>query len=526
MQDTHEVPAPRQMLAGLLVFLAFVLLCFFYGAASNVVVFLAAVAALMTGVSFVGTSALADGLRRYPAISSLLALFFFALAVSYQWSLSKDSSFLPSWTLALVPITFLLVRALGSWRSRVYVIVSLTVLGFALISLWNLLLHNEIAGLPLTDRNNYGSFLYLTLIPWMYVYLRRQAEGGVNNWPLHITAYTAAFVMFMATFATQSRTAVVIVFVALVLFLTLTLLSRKSVIPVLGFGILGIAAFFLAASFVSVQTSYGTQSLGAGTSVRLLLMDAALSIYRDNPLTGAGVFVFPLVYRTIREPMDNDSYGSFVHNDYLQFLAEGGPLLVSALVLFSLATVWRFAGALLPLRASVPLALPGSSFGVVIALGGILAHALVNFVMYTPVLALLVGLNAALIDWQAPSAITQRSLKSLRLVVIGTLVWGWLCLGYLGWTLCRPGFFRVRWAYRLPSDSIARRNRCWLTPSSRSDSTAIADYRYLLKRVCGNTSCRRSRTPRFCWKPPWTPIAGHRQLIPGTPTSVSRCMLS
>ena len=111
------------MLAGLLVFLAFVLLCFFYGAASNVVVFLAAVAALMTGVSFVGTSALADGLRRYPAISSLLALFFFALAVSYQWSLSKDSSFLPSWTLALVPITFLLVRALGSWRSRVYVIV-------------------------------------------------------------------------------------------------------------------------------------------------------------------------------------------------------------------------------------------------------------------------------------------------------------------------------------------------------------------------------------------------------------------
>ena len=114
----------------------------------------------------------------------------------------------------------------------------------------------------------------------------------------------------------------------------------------LGFGILGIAAFFLAASFVSVQTSYGTQSLGAGTSVRLLLMDATLSIYRDNPLTGAGVFVFPLVYRTIREPMDNDSYGSFVHNDYLQFLAEGGPLLVSALVLFSLATVWRFAGAL------------------------------------------------------------------------------------------------------------------------------------------------------------------------------------
>ncbi len=442
MQDTHEVPTLRQNMAGLLVFTAFVLLCFFYGAAYNVVVFLAAVAALMTAVSLVGTTVLADGLRRCPAISSLLALFFIALAVSYQWSLSKDSSFLPSWSLALVPITFLIVRELGPWRSRLYAIVSLTVLCFALISLWKLLLSGEVASLPLTDPNNYGSFLYLTLIPWLYVYLRRQSEGGFNNWPLHIAAYVVAFVMFAATFATQSRTSAVIVFVALALYFTLTLLRRKSVIPVLSFGVLAIAAFFLEVSVVAAKASYGVQSIGEGTSVRLLLFDAALSIYQDNPLTGAGVFVFPLVYRTIRNPLDSDSNGGFAHNDYLQFLAEGGPLLVAALLFFALATVWRFATALFPLRSSAPMALPGSSFGIVIALGAVLAHAAVNFVMYTPVLALLIGLNAALIDWQSPSAVTQRSLKSFRLIVAGMLVWGWSCVGYLVLDTLSVGVFQ------------------------------------------------------------------------------------
>ena len=154
MEFDHELFSPRRTFAGLLTFAAFLLLCFFYGTSVNASVFFLAAAALMTALTLIGSVVLSRSRGQSPWVSGLLALTLAALVLSYQWSLSKDSSFLPTWAIAMVPITFLIVQELGVWRSRLYALVSLAVLGFALLSLWQLVTLNERAMLPLTDANN------------------------------------------------------------------------------------------------------------------------------------------------------------------------------------------------------------------------------------------------------------------------------------------------------------------------------------------------------------------------------------
>ena len=396
----------------------------------------------MAALTLIGSVVLSRSRGQSPWVSGLLALTLAALVLSYQWSLSKDSSFLPTWAIAMVPITFLIVQELGVWRSRLYALVSLAVLGFALLSLWQLVTLNERAMLPLTDANNYGSFLYMTLIVWMYVYLRRCWEGGFSDWPLNIAAFVLALVMFTAVFATQSRTSAVIVFAALAIFFLLALARRKSVVPVLLFAVLAVVGYVVAASLVTTTNSFAAEKLAEGAAYRGLLYAAALDVYQAHPFTGAGIFVFPLLYRGLRSPLDQATAGEFVHNDYLQFLAEGGPLLFAALVIFAGATLWRFIAAGLQMLPSGRGSLPDANFGFVLALGAVLAHALVNFVMFTPVLAFLVGMNAAFVDWQSLHIVTQTGARFLRSVVIGLLAWGWLCVAYLGLDTLSVGVFQ------------------------------------------------------------------------------------
>ena len=119
----------------------------------------------------------------------------------------------------------------------------------------------------------------------------------------------------------------------------------------------------------TTTNSFAAEKLAEGAAYRGLLYSAALEIYQANPLTGAGVFVFPLLYRGLRSPLDQATAGEFVHNDYLQFLAEGGPLLLVALVIFAGATLWRFGAAGLQMMPVGRRELPGANFGFVLALG-------------------------------------------------------------------------------------------------------------------------------------------------------------
>src|SRR4029453_15915050 len=69
-------------------------------------------------------------------------------------------------------------------------------------------------------------------------------------------------------------------------------------------------------------------SLAMGTTIRLDLLRSAWEMFVDHPLTGGGLFCFGQMYGWYRAPSEQLTTGLFVHNDYLQFLAEGGVLLL------------------------------------------------------------------------------------------------------------------------------------------------------------------------------------------------------
>ena len=74
-----------------------------------------------------------------------------------------------------------------------------------------------------------------------------------------------------------------------------------------------------------------------------------------------------------------------------------------------------------------------SDLGFVLALGAVLAHAAVNFVFYSPVLAFLVGVTAAMPGWsrKSRSRVKIRG-GGYRYALAGGLLFGWLCWLHLG----------------------------------------------------------------------------------------------
>jgi len=156
-------------------------------------------------------------------------------------------------------------------------------------------------------------------------------------------------------------------------------------------------------------------------TVRFSMWRAALDISAEHPIVGVGPGTFNLHYPKYMEVIDDGTTGSFVHNDYLQFLAEGGPLLLGFLLLFSgyltyhlLDSGWRV------LRGDgsqlEPLIL-------VVGMGAVLGQCLMNFPLYLIQVQMLMGLALArLITLKARVYRTQLRFESAWLSKAGALI--------------------------------------------------------------------------------------------------------
>ncbi len=88
------------------------------------------------------------------------------------FSISPDSSFIPSMVLACLPLWALTVALLKN-PHQLWVFVSLLVTCFALLTTGEFLLEQQRAHAPLRDPGNYLTLLYLVGIPWVLSALKR-----------------------------------------------------------------------------------------------------------------------------------------------------------------------------------------------------------------------------------------------------------------------------------------------------------------------------------------------------------------
>lgn len=360
---------------------AFLATLLFYGNQINFILLGASATLVLAGIAVAGLRA------EFPWWTTFwLWMTTLGICSSYAVSPSPDSSFAVVWVLGLIPLAACFAMAVGSARRQLWYLIGTVVLVLAAISAVRLGVYGVRPQAPLTDTNSYGALLYVVLL-MLTGRILDSKWGGEPSRSWYPGLFGVTLLVFVIA-GTQSRASVVIILASAMFWLFYAFRHRLALRPiavVLGAGILGAALN----EFVHAQYSLGsgTEAVAEGVSVRLTLIESAFEMYRDHGVSGIGLFVFPLLYRQQRTAADDDSAGLFVHNDYVQLFVEGGPLLVLpliAVVVWIGFVLWR---SLFGVVRGVTSERPAAA----LALAALMAHALINFVVYTPVLGLLFG---------------------------------------------------------------------------------------------------------------------------------------
>jgi O-antigen ligase len=286
---------------------------------------------------------------------------------------------------------------------------------------------------PFATPNTLATALNLGLTPVLAYYLL--GYGGRS-------AYGVTLLLFAALLATQSRGGYLGLMTG-ILFL-LFFAGRGSAVQqwrryratAVGFlAVFGFFKLYAGLGLSSWSTDNVVRTLTQGdSSGRWEIYQVAWTGLTEHLWLGIGYFNFGYYFQVHKVPPYLDGHMLFVHDDYLQFALETG-LLGLALFLSLIGTVY---GQLFKLRQQVmagqrlPLILSAT------AITSMLAHALVDYPFYIPVLVAVFGaylgiINRCVIDigaahWQLP-AMSKQPLLGMRPGFIGIA----LLIGLMAW---------------------------------------------------------------------------------------------
>ena len=309
---------------------------------------------------------------------------------------------------ARVPLHFVLPAALAA---------VLAVIALVRFVGWNVRPHD-----PLVDASGFGTLMYLAWVPaahhWLVGAVAQQSgQGqrwrlGTGDWLMMLLAGVVLIVLFATASVACAGLLGCIMLAWSVLALRGRVCWRRLLMLVV---IAGAAYGYTYSQSPALQTSMdGGLVEDAATEQRMLLVAAALNMLEASSLNGSGLFSYAAGYAQLRTSADQTSDGSFVHNDYLQLLVEGGLWLFVPALLFTMIVALRSVSYLLPLRVPGFSDLRGDSAlraGGWFALGMVCVHMLVNFVLYTMALAMAMGLLAAWACTKPPATESVRALS-------------------------------------------------------------------------------------------------------------------
>jgi O-antigen ligase len=287
------------------------------------------------------------------------------------------------------------------------------------------------------SRNHLGGFLEM-LLPLGLAYTLTSRLKPVTK----VFLGYASLVILAGIAVTISRGAYASTVVALALFFGVLLFHRTYRLPalVLLVAVVAAGAYYLPKSF-PVQARIRPVLEGQGRmdeDSRVLLWQAAIRIWQENPWWGVGPAHYDYRFRQVR-PVQVQLRPAWAHNDYLNTLAEWGlvgvGLVASALVLLGLGVLKTWpsvrgkARGLGEERNSSKFAFVlGASLGLV----AILVHSVVDFNMHIPANAILAITLMALLSSHLRFA-TDRywvTIKPWGKAVASAVVLA--SLGYLG----------------------------------------------------------------------------------------------
>lgn len=342
---------------------------------------------------------LPGGLGTALALVTLLALF-----ASVPFSTQPSTSLWFAWILGLFPLGYLLglaALARGARWPRLELAAGALITFVALWGVIEWLRFGDRSNGPFLDYNAFGALFYLAVPPAFLALAQARS--------LRIRAALIGFIglCLWALFATASRGATGVL---LLLLAPLILGLRRSGMP--WHGPAAVLLILVGLAYGAVRylpenpVTREVVNLGTDQSTqdRLAMWRSTLDIWRERPLLGMGLGSYKLHYLHYRSPNEHSSSGDLAHNDYLQTLAEGGPLLTGLLLLAGLASLglavrlWHRLG---PIHPPSERTAALSGWVMILPVLGLFLHAGVNFIFYVEPLALLAGLYLARARWAA-----------------------------------------------------------------------------------------------------------------------------
>jgi O-antigen ligase len=310
------------------------------------------------------------------------------------WSPVPQVAHHGAWWLGSFTVAYLIFIQPGAVRSIAPIFFILFAAALALISssLIQYYTGMDPKGLFL-NRNLNAGLLNLLVLPWAGLVLERFTKLparyrllcllllGLHVHLLSLIGSRGALLAFFTTFG-------------LLLFLLRRSITKQSII----WTVLAIS-IGLAAGEVMSDGVLGTRlaSLASPQSAgfhRFLIWERALVLLQDTPWHGIGAGLFTFAFTPYRHPEDG-SFGAYAHNDYLQFMIEGGLptiLIASAIFIFMVVQYRKTVHFSPPELRTVPLA------GLLTGLLAVLLHSLFTFNLYVVPTLMVAGFYLALIN--------------------------------------------------------------------------------------------------------------------------------
>jgi O-antigen ligase len=362
-----------------------------------------------------------------PMPSGFLPKFMLAWLIWYAltllWSPDPYTSWFYFWILGSLPLAFLgySLHLGGSEKEKwVWPVLRTGILLSALLlvgwAAWQyyhwLQIGMSQAGLrpygPLLDTNSFSAWMNLLCFPTLTLWIAATEKASLGNSRALWVGYaylTLLTLLLLADWSTDSRggllsflctfIAAYVVFrhrpgikAKLSLFAAISLVTFSAFQWSRNFDIIG----HLTPSFITHNVS---------TVSRGLMWISTWHMYLNHPFLGIGLGDYFLYYPAYRSPHELASAGTYTHNDYLQFLAEGGPINLLFLLTFAALLFWLLwklyrKSPTVPVTAADPTeARRLEAFGLVLGVFAITGHALGNFIFYNLPLSLLAGIFLA-----------------------------------------------------------------------------------------------------------------------------------
>ncbi|OFC29957.1 O-antigen ligase family protein [Acidithiobacillus caldus] len=349
-------------------------------------------------------------------IFMLLWLFWYWLTLF--WSHVPYSSWFYFWTLGSVPLGFLFwvlqsdrdIQSAWPWFWRGVIASTWILAGIALWQYYTLLAEGaNWAGLrprgPLLDTNSFSAWMNLFFFPLTARFFivdgrkSRPFRSLQVNWNVAGYLATITLVLF-ADFSTGSRGG---------------LLAWLCTLPIALWGLRGSQrqwarwALILGIAIIAFTlTNYpkGFDILGhlsshyivhnSSTVARSLMWIATWHIFLSHPYLGTGLGSYFLFYPAYRLPGELASAGTYAHNDYIEFLAEGGLINLGFLLAFAGTLFYALYRLIIhPARLGISEENRYWALGLVLGVFAITGHALGNFIFYNLPLSILAGIFLA-----------------------------------------------------------------------------------------------------------------------------------